>query len=645
MTITFNTNLSALTAQRYLGIAGAKTSSSLSKLSSGSRVPTAKDDAAALAVGSKLKAEVAGLTQASNNAAQAGTLLQIADGALSTVGDILQRMKALAVQSSSGQLSNSERSLLDQEFGNLNNEIDRIANVTNFNGTSLLSGGTAVSASTNTLGAYSSTNKTSATNLLGSGIQDITFANDYGNGAISIAYDNTGTQVGNLTVTDLVNNKSQTVTLASGAIAAGSTETYNFGELGVSLKLNSNFDKTTDLQGQNTANVDAAAADIEVTQATAAMGTGGGATLATTIGSYSFTGVGANAFHADQLYGAVIAASGAVATVDMANITIGTHTFVNTTGTQNLSTASATGDWTFDDGQGNTFVLHSAVTGTATGTVSGNITIDAATAQGTAGKIENSGSGYSPNRPTVDTFVLSGTAANVFDFGQVDNAKLVLNTATNTAVSASISLNGVTFNTTNSGGATADFSTTGTKTLTLRDANGNGFKVHVNVTQAFNGGASTTAEVDLAQFGQLVGAVSSTTNSTSFDFKVGTGTTNNDKITFSLGSATKSALGTNSLDITTADNANTAITALNTAISTIASRRADVGANQSRLDFASASIAVATQNTTAAQSALMDVDVSAEMTNFTSQQVLLQAGISLLAQANQQPSLLLRLLQ
>ena len=121
--------------------------------------------------------------------------------------------------------------------------------------------------------------------------------------------------------------------------------------------------------------------------------------------------------------------------------------------------------------------------------------------------------------------------------------------------------------------------------------------------------------------------------------------TTNDDISFALDSSTTSELGISASSVDTAANANTAITALNAAITTVSSQRADIGANQSRLDFAAASIAVAIENTTAAQSGLMDVDVSAEITEFTSQQVLLQAGVSLLAQANQQPSLLLRLLQ
>jgi flagellin len=126
---------------------------------------------------------------------------------------------------------------------------------------------------------------------------------------------------------------------------------------------------------------------------------------------------------------------------------------------------------------------------------------------------------------------------------------------------------------------------------------------------------------------------------------VGTGVTSNDSITVALNAATTSTLAISTSTVTTAGNADTAIGLLNSAINTISSNRASVGAAQSRLDFASNSIAVAIENFTAATSALVDVDVSAEITEFTSQNVLLQAGISLLAQANQQPSLLLRLLQ
>jgi flagellin len=137
----------------------------------------------------------------------------------------------------------------------------------------------------------------------------------------------------------------------------------------------------------------------------------------------------------------------------------------------------------------------------------------------------------------------------------------------------------------------------------------------------------------------------SVTAAKSFSFKVGTGVTVNDSIGITINGVTNAALGLATSTIDTAANSDTAISTINSAINTVSSRRADIGASQSRLEFANASIAIAIENTTAATSALLDVDVSSEITKFTSKQVLLQAGVSLLAQANQQPALLLRLLQ
>jgi flagellin len=157
-----------------------------------------------------------------------------------------------------------------------------------------------------------------------------------------------------------------------------------------------------------------------------------------------------------------------------------------------------------------------------------------------------------------------------------------------------------------------------------------------------SGVSTETVTLDLS--GSVRGVESADANK-QFSFKVGTGTTSDDSITFTLRAATATTLGVNSASIDTAANANTAIGLVNAAITGVSSRRADIGAAQSRLDFASNSISVSIENTTAAASALLDVDVSAEITKFTNQNVLMQAGISLLGQANQQPALLLRLLQ
>jgi flagellin len=140
MALTGTTNTAANTAIRYLTQNQAMAGSSLAKLSSGSRIVKASDDAASLAVGTKIKADVTALKQAATNAAQASSLLQVADGGMARIADILQRMKALAVQAQSGSVTDSERPFLDREFQQLSAQIDATATQTKFNSTVLLDG-------------------------------------------------------------------------------------------------------------------------------------------------------------------------------------------------------------------------------------------------------------------------------------------------------------------------------------------------------------------------------------------------------------------------------------------------------------------------------------------------------------------------
>ena len=140
MSLTGTTNTSAHTALRYLSQNQSMASSSLAKLSSGSRIVKASDDAASLAVGTKLKADVTALKQAAVNAGQASSLLQVADGGMAKVSDILQRMKALAVQAQSGSVTDNERTFLDREYQQLIDQVDAIADQTKFNGSGLING-------------------------------------------------------------------------------------------------------------------------------------------------------------------------------------------------------------------------------------------------------------------------------------------------------------------------------------------------------------------------------------------------------------------------------------------------------------------------------------------------------------------------
>ncbi len=391
MGLSIISNFAANVAHRNLVSSEAAASASLARLSSGQRIVSAKDDAASLAIGSRLAAEVGALKQAGVNASQAGSMLQIADGAFSKSNDILIRMKVLAVQAASGQLGATERSVLDVEFQALKSEIIRIGNDTEFNGVKLVNG--------------------------------------------------------------------------SQSITAPATFT---GALG-----------------------------LDAVRATG---------LATT-GDTSITVVS----------------------------TAGTTTFTFTNG-------------------GNTF-----------------------------------------------TATLDNTDTAIFDTA----TSLLL-------VPKSITL------------TSSDAQVTGSLTLDLNTA--------------FNNGTSTIASATATVAGS---------SSTSFTFKVGTGSVAaEDDLTFAIGSlvATANGIAGNLLG-TTGANANVASGQVTTAIDALNTDRATVGANQSRLDFARENVATAVENTEAARSALLDLDIASEITVFTSKNILVQAGVSMLAQANQLPQNLLRLLQ
>lgn len=135
-------NFAAHVAHRNVSGSNKGLGLAMAKLAAGRRVLSAKDDAAALAIGSRMGAEVSGLQQAKVNAGQGSSLLQIADGGLARTNDILSRMKSLAVQASSGQLGGSERNSINTEFQALASEVDRISADTEFAGTGLLDGST-----------------------------------------------------------------------------------------------------------------------------------------------------------------------------------------------------------------------------------------------------------------------------------------------------------------------------------------------------------------------------------------------------------------------------------------------------------------------------------------------------------------------
>jgi flagellin len=134
------TNVPSISAQRAMSVTTKAQESTLSKLSSGSRIASAADDAAGLAISENLKANIRSLRQADRNANDGVSLIQTAEGGLSEISNVLVRLRELSIQSASDTVGDQERSFSDLEFQSLKEEVDRISNSTEFNGKKLLNG-------------------------------------------------------------------------------------------------------------------------------------------------------------------------------------------------------------------------------------------------------------------------------------------------------------------------------------------------------------------------------------------------------------------------------------------------------------------------------------------------------------------------
>ncbi|MEI6300725.1 MAG: flagellin [Betaproteobacteria bacterium] len=140
MASTINTNVASLNAQRNLGMSQSSLATSLQRLSSGLRINSAKDDAAGLAISDRMTSQIRGLNQAARNANDGVSLAQTAEGALAEIGNNLQRLRELAIQSSNATNSASDRASLDAEAAQVTGEITRVSSQTSFNGITLLDG-------------------------------------------------------------------------------------------------------------------------------------------------------------------------------------------------------------------------------------------------------------------------------------------------------------------------------------------------------------------------------------------------------------------------------------------------------------------------------------------------------------------------
>lgn len=140
MALVLNTNIASLNTQRAITQNQSASKTAMERLSSGLRINSAKDDAAGLAISSKMESQIRGLNVALRNANDGVSLLQTADGGLQTIGGIYQRMRELATQAANGSYSTSDYTQLDAEYQSLSSEATRIAGATKFNGLAVIGG-------------------------------------------------------------------------------------------------------------------------------------------------------------------------------------------------------------------------------------------------------------------------------------------------------------------------------------------------------------------------------------------------------------------------------------------------------------------------------------------------------------------------
>lgn len=225
------TNVAALNGQRNLNLTSVKMGKVLEKLSSGYRINRAADDAAGLGISEKMRAQIRGNSQAIRNSQDGISMIQTAEGAMDEVHGILQRMRELGVQAANDTYDTAARTSIGTELVQLRSEIDRIANATQFNGQSLLTG--------------------SLTGALGGATGTELVINDAVGAAVATNVEVAGAKAGNYTFTSagaglltLTGPNGQAQQVNVGAIAALGTQVLDFNQLGVKITLNSTAGET-----------------------------------------------------------------------------------------------------------------------------------------------------------------------------------------------------------------------------------------------------------------------------------------------------------------------------------------------------------------------------------------------------------------
>ncbi len=663
MALNVISNYAAAVAQRYLQQSDEAATRSVAKLSAGTRVLSARDDAASMAVATSIRSDIAGLKQAAVNTGQASSMLQIADGAMGTVTDILIRAKTLTIQSSSDQLTNNQRGQINVEFGALQDEIDRISKGTRFDGQTLLNGTGAAGQSSVISAAVSAGNSVN---------KGAAFAFEVNEGNLGFADGDANVKISatiGSTKLALEQAKGDLNTVKKVADAINADVLFSKYFIASSEKIN---DAATSGRIYLTALTSDALQQFKITQGND--------------GETAIAGVG----HADIKVGqsAVLdLAAAKINSKDSFSFKLGgTEQSVNISDTVNWASQVSNVAATSGTADNTVAATKQRVEFDLSGllTTAGDALSVAVAGQDAVSLTVNAGDSIAK---TIDRFIearstignatlsrdgnkliLTGTTAGTgFTVTSVNaqragaTAKEVAGTQTQANYSASAvgtTADGrlVRKNTTQVQSANTDVELTTQESLKFIAAyvNDSSSAPHT-LGQSVIASVSTDNRLVLTTKGGTIGsqaafasggyASSTGTEAFSATFQIGARNEASERLTVKIANVSAASLGIDksAAKIETAAQALAALDKINTALDRMASFRSAIGAQQNRLDFAAQNLSVTIENSEAARSNLLDLDVSAEMSFFTSQQILQQAGVSMLAQANQMPQNLLRL--
>ncbi len=617
-------NMQAANANRMLNVTTSAQSKSTEKLSSGYKINRAADDAAGLSISEKMRKQIRGLDKASSNAQDGVSAVQTAEGALTEVHSMLQRMNELATQAANGTNSDTDRSSIQDEISQLTTEIDRVAETTKFNETYLLKGNADGTSSEKTVNAHDAGlagklvdngdgTSTFTANELKDGDKVTIAGKEYtigttGKGSVADpstlnknidGYEvSTDVDAKTLSVGDSVTASGKTYTLTDkvGVVNAGfvATDKFKIGEkefeiVADSAKPTGNQIKLTDVSKKIN---DALAAGQQVT--TTKLGTDTKShTVVSALADGEKSTVGLNDLKAETVAGAALKAGDSV--------TISGKTTIATS--KEPQSAKDTYDAINALSAGNTVKIGSGVDAKTYTIVDSDDDEDATT--------------FKATKETILSMIKDGATV---DLNGADNPKTVIG---------------------NIGSVGAD-----SDVITAKQAYA---KMVDELKVASSIGTDKAAEVTNDGKGKFTikqGSVE-VKDALAFNLHVGADADMTNKINVDIESMSAAGLGIKGLNVKddTGIAATYAIDAITDAVAKVSSQRSALGAVQNRLEHTIANVDNVVENTTSAESRIRDTDMAKEMVNYSKNNILAQAGQSMLAQANQSNQGVLSLLQ